>query len=542
MSLMLASTAIVDLAGGSDVAHFHFFVMVGVVALYQDWTAFGVCILITVLHHAVLGTFDPTAVYGSSTERSNPIVWSLVHGAFVLAASATHLIAWRANERQELSDPLTRLPNRTAFVERLERLSADPSIPISVCFVDIDNFKQINDSAGHHVGDRALCHVADQLTSVMRTGDMVARLGGDEFAVFVRGNAAAAEALAARLLARFERPMSVEGHQVVLRASIGVADNDLAGSRRPEDLLRDADVAMYLAKSSGKNRVVTYTAGVDQIVRDRAELTSDLRFALVEEQLTIHYQPVVAGAHGSLVGVEALVRWHHPVRGLIPPNDFIPLAEETGDIREIGAWVLRHAAAQVVAWQRTLSGCENLSLAVNLSPVQLRDEDLVELVCSALMATSLAPRHLTLEVTESMLLVDLDHARGQLDALRQLGVRIAIDDFGTGYSSLSYLSSLPADVIKIDRSFVKDLEAGSAPSVLVQAVVDMAQALDLGVVAEGVENAQQQTVLTELGCPHSQGYLYSPAVDAPDFARLVLDWPSVAGNAEEGHPLSVTSG
>ncbi len=524
VSLMFASATIVDLAGGSDVAHFHFFVMVAVVALYQDWTAFGVCILITVLHHAVLGAIDPNVVYGDATERAHPIVWAFVHGAFVLAESIALLIAWKANEEQELSDTLTRLPNRTAFVEQLERSLANPELLVSVLFIDVDNFKQINDSAGHLAGDYALCHVGERMREVIREGDAVARVGGDEFAIFVRGGATEASIVASRLLYALQDPIVIDGRELLVHASIGVADSELARSRHAEDLLRDADLAMYLAKSSGRNRFVTYTAGVDKTVRQRAELGFDIRHTLESDELELYYQPVVLGSDGSLVGVEALLRWHHPVRGLVPPVEFIPLAEETGDIRAIGAWVLRTATAQVAEWQRTLVGCRDLGLAVNLSPVQMRGDDLVDMVTTILHAAGLEARYLTVEVTESMLLLDLEAARRQLDALRALGVRVAIDDFGTGYSSLSYLSKLPADVVKIDRSFVKDLESRSNASVLVQAVIDMATALDLDIVAEGVEEAPQQIALNELGCPHSQGYLFSPALPATDFAALAEAW------------------
>jgi diguanylate cyclase (GGDEF)-like protein len=536
VSLMFASATIVDLAGGSDVAHFHFFVMVGVVALYQDWTAFGVCILITILHHAAFGLVDPNAVFSSGAERGQPIVWALVHGGFVMAASVTHLIAWRVNETTELLDPLTQLANRTAFVERLEESLAEPGVTISVCFIDLDNFKQINDSAGHQAGDAALCHAARRMSESVRETDMVARLGGDEFAILVRGSAAQAEQLAARLLNLLEKPFHVDANEIRVQVSIGVADSELAQSRLGEDLLRDADLAMYLAKSSGKNRVITYTAGVDHAVRDRAEIASDLRRALGNEELEVHYQPVIAGQTSTLVGVEALLRWNHPTRGSIPPTEFIPIAEETGEIRAIGAWVLRTAAAQVAAWQQTLPGCENLRLAVNLSPVQLRDDDLPGLIADTLLATSFSADQLTVEVTEGMLLVDLAGACRKLGALREMGVRVAIDDFGTGYSSLAYLSRLPADVVKIDRSFVRDLEGGTGPSVLVQAVVDMARALNLGIVAEGVERWEQQELLNKLGCPLSQGYLYSPALPSRQFNAFVNLW------AHAGRPLPVTTG
>jgi diguanylate cyclase (GGDEF)-like protein len=544
VSLMFASATIVDLANGSDVAHFHFFVMVGVVALYQDWLAFGVCILITVLHHAVLGTIDPKVVYGSSGEASDPVAWAFIHGAFILASSITYLIGWKTNEQQELSDAMTRLPNRTAFVRTLSQILGNPDRLVSVLYIDIDNFKQINDSAGHEAGDAVLQYVGERMHGVIREGDTLARLGGDEFAICVIGGASTAAAVASRLLLSLEEPVHVGQRELLVHASIGIADTELARSRLADDLIRDADLAMYLAKSSGGTRVVTYTAGVDQAVRQRAQLATDLRDALGGEQFELQYQPVVAGQAGELMGVEVLIRWHHPERGLVMPMEFIPLAEETGEIRAIGAWVLCTAAGQVVQWQRTLPGCGDLHLAVNLSPVQLRDENLVELISSTLAAVGLRPDHLTLEVTESMLLTDLAMARRQLDELRAMGVRVAIDDFGTGYSSLSYLSKLPADIIKIDRSFIQGLAGSSGTSVLTRAIVNMANGLNLETVAEGVENVDQQMLLNDLGCHFSQGFLYAPAISVSDFAAFVAQWPGHWNDIEERlehHPLGVTT-
>jgi diguanylate cyclase (GGDEF)-like protein len=530
VSLMFASATIVDLAGGSEDAHFHFFVMVAIVALYQDWAAFGVCILIVLLHHAVLGTLDPSVVYGESSERNDPIFTAFIHGMFILAESFVLIIGWKANEHLELSDSLTQLPNRTAFVERLDRLLADSDQVVSVMFIDIDNFKQINDSAGHQVGDAVLRYVGDRMREVVREGDVVSRLGGDEFAIFARGSVTEASVVASRLLNALQNPKVIEGRELLVNVSIGIADSDLAESRRAEDLLRDADLAMYLAKSTGRNRYVIYTVGIDHTVRQRAELANDIRRAVEANELELHYQPVVVGSDGTLIGVEALLRWHHPDRGLIPPNEFIPLAEETGDIRLIGAWVLRTAAAQVKQWQRDLPGCEDIHLAVNLSAIQLRGDEFVNIVTTTLRATGLEARHLILEVTESMLLFNLEAARRQLDALRALGVRVAIDDFGTGYSSLSYLSQLPADIVKIDQSFVRDLKTMSNSSVLVRAVIDMAKALDLDIVAEGVEEVRQQIALNALGCPHSQGYLFSRPVPAAQFAALATNWPTHSGD------------
>ena len=534
VSLMFASATFVDLAGGSTEAHFHFFVMVGVVALYQDWTAFGVCILITVLHHAVMGSIAPRDVFGTASAQNKPILWALIHGAFVLAASVTHLIAWKANEDQELSDSLTRLANRTAFFEALERQLLRTQRPVSVLFVDLDNFKQINDSAGHAAGDQAIALSAERMSAVLRQGDLLARMGGDEFAVLVQGDATDAEHIAHRISDQLQAPFIAGDREFLVQASIGVADSVIAGTRDPSDLLRDADLAMYLAKASGRNQIMIYTAGVQEAVRDRADLAGDMRHALAGDQFEIHYQPVVSGPDFRVIGVEALLRWRHPVRGLLPPADFIPLAEETGDIRDIGAWVLKAAATKVAHWQNFLTGCSELDLAVNLSPVQLRDKGLLNVIHEALDVSGLAPEHLTLEVTESMLLADLEDAREQLQRIRKLGVRVAIDDFGTGYSSLSYLSRLPADLVKIDRSFVHGLTADSGRSVLIRAIIEIARGLGLDVLAEGVEEVSEQEHLNQLGCVLAQGFLYSkplPPRDFEEFTVINADW-SVAASVD----------
>ncbi|SOD72484.1 diguanylate cyclase (GGDEF)-like protein [Jatrophihabitans sp. GAS493] len=524
VSLMFASATLVDLSDGVTEAHFHFFVMLGVVSLYQDWVAFGICVLITVFHHAVMGEVAPASVYGRSSEAQDPIKWALIHGSFVLAASVTHLIAWKSNEQQELSDPLTRLPNRTAFIEELSRRLAAPDRVVSVLFVDLDNFKSLNDSAGHHVGDLALRHAASRMSSVVYAPDMVARLGGDEFAVLVHGDAAVAAQIGERIVAQLQPGVPIEGRDIFVKASVGVADSGLAGSRDSADLMRDADLAMYLAKSSGKNQVFTYTAGLDTVVRDRASLASDIRSALADGQFEVYYQPVMRrGAPPQsglyLDGVEALLRWHHPERGMVPPTDFVPLAEETGEIEAIGAWVLTTAVMQIMQWRRELPGCEELTVAVNLSPVQMRNPELVSLVSAALAASGLPACSLTLEVTEGVLLHDLDAARRQLDGVRALGVLVAIDDFGTGYSSLAYLGSLPADQLKIDRSFTANLADGSG-SALVRGIIDLARGMELDILAEGVEVREQQEILRELGCPASQGYLYSRPLCGSDFAEF----------------------
>jgi diguanylate cyclase (GGDEF)-like protein len=512
-ALMISAAVCVDFAGGATEAHFYFFVMVGVVALYQDWSAFGLCILITVVHHAVMGTLLPQAVYGSEAEWHKPILWALIHGAFVLAVSVTHLMAWRASEDQDLADPLTQLPNRTAFNERLARELSVSSSAVSVLFVDLDNFKRVNDRLGHLVGDHALRHAAERMTRALRDQDLLARLGGDEFAVVVAGSETIAESAAARISAVLQPPIAVDGREVFVRASIGVAGSDMVGSRDAKDLVRSADLAMSVAKSSGKNQIARYDAHAEQAIRDRDQLRVDLRNAIGRGEFQVHYQPVISGDGIQLVGMEALARWEHPTRGAVAPVDFIPLAEETGDIRTLGAWVLQTATAQAAAWRETIPGCDALHLAVNVSPLQLDDDDFVEMVTGVLHATGFPASHLTLEITESMLVRDRIMSAGRLNELRKLGIRIAIDDFGTGYSSLSYLAEIPADIVKIDQSFVADLHPQSGSRVLIKSIIDLAQSLGLDVVAEGVEQTGQADILHDLGCGKLQGYLFSRPLD-----------------------------
>jgi diguanylate cyclase (GGDEF)-like protein len=515
-ALMLSAAVLVDFSGGMTESHFYFFVMVGVVALYQDWSAFGLCILITVAHHAVMGSFAPRDVYGSAVEWRRPIVWALIHGAFVLAVSVTHLLAWRASEDQDLADPLTQLPNRTAFNERLERTLSGSTDPISVLFVDLDDFKRVNDRLGHLVGDHALQSAAERMRGGLRDQDLLARLGGDEFAIVVVGPETIAARAATRISTALQPPIAVDGREAFVRASIGVAGSDTIGSRDAKDLLRSADIAMYMAKSLGKNQVARYDAGAERTVRERDQLRGDLRNAVARGEMHVYYQPVVSGDGNNLVGIEALLRWAHPTRGMVAPTEFIPLAEESGEIRALGAWVLQTATAQFAAWRQTITGCAALQLAVNVSPVQLDDDDFVEIVSDVLRTTGVPASKLTLEITESMLVRDRAETSARLNALRARGIRIAIDDFGTGYSSLSYLSQLPADIVKIDQSFVADLHPKSGSRVLVKSIIDLAHSLGLDIVAEGVEQTGQARLLHELGCPKLQGYLYSRPMSRND--------------------------
>ncbi len=524
-SLMTASAVLVHLLGGVTEAHFHFFVMIGLVSLYQDWVPFGVGLGIVLAHHGLIGTTHPQDVYGTPQAQAHPWLWAGVHGGFVLAASLANLAAWRLNEQQGLRDPLTGLANRTLFTESTTRRLSGAQAEVSVLFVDLDDFKSINDSRGHAAGDTVLLAVADRLSGCVRSGDVVARLGGDEFALLLPGPPDNAHRVGERVLRALADPISVEGRQVFVRASVGLASTRTPAERDAEVLLRNADLAMYTAKAGGKARLAVYADGMAQTAHDRAQLTADLAAALARGELHVHYQPSVTISDGRITGVEALARWRHPARGLVPPAEFVPLAEEAGLINALGEHVLRTATAQAAAWA---DAGTPVDIAVNLSPHQVASDGIVDLVRDALTRAGLPPQRLTLEVTEGVLVHDVDAVAGRLAQLRALGARIAIDDFGTGYSSLSYLRQLPVDTIKIDRSFVTDLPDGGANAILVSSMVELARSLGLDVVAEGVETESQAQALKRLSCGHAQGYLYARPQPADDVTAL-LDTSLSAG-------------
>nr|WP_239520800.1 GGDEF domain-containing phosphodiesterase [Blastococcus saxobsidens] len=503
VSLMAGSAALVHLWGGVTEAHFAFFVMIGVVSLYQDWVPFGIAVVVVALHHGVVGTLFPHEVFGHSGEH-DPWLWAAIHAGFVLAASLAHLSAWRLNEDQVVSDRLTGLANRTLLDEVLER-SLRREEAVSLLLLDLDDFKDVNDSRGHAVGDELLLAFAERLRGCVRPGDVVARTAGDEFAVVVLGDTESARAVGERVLRSLAAPVLVDGGPVTVHASIGVAgptDEGTAGA-----VLRNADLAVHLAKAQGKNRLVVYADGMAAAARRRAELQQDLLCAVDGEQLEVHYQPTVQLSDGSTTGFEALVRWQHPRHGMVSPAEFIPLAEETGAVTGIGRWVLHEAVRQGAAWSRE-SG-RPLRMAVNLSPRQLSDTDMTAEVRAALDASGFPAEQLTLEVTEGVLVRDVDRVVEQLEELRALGVRVAIDDFGTGFSGLSYLRRLPADIIKIDRSFISDLPAGRSAATLIASIVELARTLGLDVVAEGVETDEQREVLKAMECGSAQGYFFS---------------------------------
>jgi diguanylate cyclase (GGDEF)-like protein len=388
---------------------------------------------------------------------------------------------------------------------------------LAVLFVDLDDFKVVNDSMGHSAGDRLLQEVAGRLRGCLREPDTIGRLGGDEFAVLVENvDLATVRTLAERVLAALAAPYPVVGGHVTIGASIGVAFDERA-TMDDVQLLRNADIAMYAAKNRGKGTYEVFRPPMLRSVRDRHDVTEALRGAIEREELVVHYQPIVDLRTWRVGGAEALVRWPRPDRGLVPPAEFVPIAEETGMVVDIDRFVLREGCRQAAAWNARLGP---LLLHVNLSARHLQRDDLAETVAGALRDSGLGPDHLTLEITESVLMHDVDVAVVRLQELKGLGVHLAIDDFGTGYSSLSYLRRMPIDAVKIDKSFVDGVTGGPEESAVARAILALAATLRLDTVAEGVEEAGQARTLAELGCRWAQGYHFSRPVAAPEMARL----------------------
>jgi diguanylate cyclase (GGDEF)-like protein/PAS domain S-box-containing protein len=643
LGLLGTSAALVYVSGGSTESHLHFFVMLAVITLYQEWLPLLLAVGFVAVHHT-LGVMSarPFVEHGA-----DPAVWAGVHGLYAVATALAGIVTWRLNEQERyraerilhstvegiygvdargeitfaneamartlgrrvdqlvgrpahdvcghpepagstcpicealsagdsipctgttfrradgtafpveftsvrvlergrangavvsfrdlteheklteraLRDGLTGLPNRALFMDHLAkalaRLERNPNMA-AVMFIDLDRFKVVNDSMGHAAGDALLTAAADRLVASVRTPDTVARFGGDEFVVLCENLEAERDVVtvAERIVSAFAEPFTIQGIEVSANASVGVTVTRDARVE-PDDLVRDADAAMYRAKEQGRGRFEMFDEAMRKRAVARLQTESDLWRAIARDELLVHYQPKVDLHDGRVTGLEALVRWNHPEHGIIPPSDFIPVAEETGLIVPIGAWVLEEACRKAQEWRRVGPDYANLTLSVNLSARQLAQPTLVDTVADILERTATPPDLLCLEITESVLMRDVESTIASLQGLKSLGVRIAVDDFGTGYSSLSYLSRFPVDILKVDRAFVNEISASAETWPIVAAVIGLSKALGLATVAEGVEREDQETALRMLGCELAQGFRFAHPQAPEAFDELI---------------------
>jgi diguanylate cyclase (GGDEF)-like protein len=436
-----------------------------------------------------------------------------------------------ANREKELiflatHDTLTGLPNRSLILDRIEQILTRARIqqePVAALFIDLDNFKAINDSLGHTAGDELLCAVAARLEGVVRETDALGRLGGDEFVVVADGLSLAAgpELIAERLLEAFKEPFKLsaaEDASVLVRASVGIATGRRSSA---EELLRDADIAMYRAKWGGKSRYLLFESGMQDEVQSRMEMEMDLQNALENEEFFLVYQPTFDLERMTPTGVEALIRWRRPGRGIVEPDAFISLLEDSGGIIEVGAWVLGEACAQAARWH---DAGHRLTMAVNVSALQLDTDDFVVHVEEALESSGFDPGSLTLEVTETTLMRNAEETVARLAQLKRLGVRIAVDDFGTGYSSFAHLQQFPVDVLKIDRSFISQLAEDNESEIVLHTLVQLGKALSIETTAEGIERPQDLSLIKSKDCDNGQGFLFTRPLTAHDADAFFSQW------------------
>ena len=451
-----------------------------------------------------------------------------VHLIFQIQDITDRKLAEQQLHHDAFHDALTGLPNRALFMDHLKlaiaRSRRNATTKFAVLYLDLDRFKVINDSLGHTIGDQLLVGIADRLKNNLRPGDTVARLGGDEFTVLVEDITDDTESVqvAERIQKELSVPFTLSGREVFTTVSMGIAPS-ATGYERAEDILRDADTAMYRAKSAGKARYEIFDKAMHARAINLLQMETDMRRALEREEFVLHYQPIVALENFRLRGFEALVRWQHPERGFISPMDFIPVAEETGMIVPLGEWVMREACRQMHGWQKMFPLEHPLFITVNLSSKQFTQETLISTFAMILQETGVKPQSVKLEITESVVMENVDTATDMLRQLRSLGVKLAIDDFGTGYSSLSYLHRFPIDTLKIDRSFVTRMSENNENVEIVRTIVVLAQNLGMDVVAEGVETNEQLVILQKLGCENGQGYLFSKPVNSDGAEKIIAE-------------------
>ena len=521
IAIMLTSGVVVHLMDGAIEGHFHFFVMIPVVALYEDWVPFGLGVGVVLVHHGAVGTMHPGGVYNHPDAVEHPWRWAMVHAAFFAAGCIGAVLNWKLHEtartaeqsllrrvrHQAQHDSLTGLPNRAQLLDFAAALGSDDryrNSPVAVLLIDLDRFKEVNDVLGHASGDVLLNQIGPVMAEAVRDGDLFCRLGGDEFAAVLRdADEQTALSVATRLLELIRVPIEVDGVVLDVEASVGIAVTASLKDADVDALLRQADIAMYTAKRA-RCGFMLYQPEQDTSTLERLSLLAEMRQALQnDDEFVLHYQPKVALPDQRLIGVEALARWQHPTRGLLSPAEFIPVAESTGLIVPFTLHVIRLALSQCRHWQ---SADESFSIAVNLSPRCLGESDLTPRILALLAEQDVPPQMLELEITENTLAHDPDRALATLTALHAAGIRISIDDFGTGYSSMSYLKRLPVSELKVDRSFVSGMLTADDDGVLVRSVIDLGHNLGLTVVAEGVEDAATLDALHAAGCDVAQGF------------------------------------